>query len=99
MSYSYEIKPRLAELGGGWKLALLQDGLEVGGGVFPVLENDPQAGMDWWNRCSETERANWLKAAGSARPADAYHAFLMVEAYADAESAAYDWLDSRDGEV
>jgi hypothetical protein len=94
MSYSYEIKPRPAELSGGWKLAL-QDGQEVDGGVFPVLENDPQAGMDWWNRCSEQERGRWLEAVGSARPADAYYAFLTVEAHADAESAAYDWLDSR----
>jgi hypothetical protein len=99
MSYSYEIKPRPAELGGGWKLTLLQDGQEVGGGVFPVLENDPQAGMDWWNGCSEQERAHWLMMAASARPADAYHAFILAEAYADAESTAYEWLDSREGEA
>lgn len=99
MSYSYEIKSRPAELGGGWKLDLLQDGQEVGGGVFPVLENDPQAGMDWWNACSEQERAHWLMMAASARPADAYHAFMLAEAYADAESTAYEWLDSREDEA
>lgn len=96
MSYSYEIKSRPVELGGGWKLTLLQDGQEAGGGVFPIPEDDPQAGMDWWNGCSEQERAHWLMMAASARPADAYHAFMLAEAYADAESTAYEWLDSKD---
>lgn len=32
----YEITPRSADLGGGWKLVLLEDGEEAGGGVFPV---------------------------------------------------------------
>jgi hypothetical protein len=35
MNYSYEINPRPVELGGGWRLRLLEDGVEVGGGVFP----------------------------------------------------------------
>jgi len=96
MSYSYEIKLRPAELGGGWKLTLLQDGQEAGGGVFPIAQDDPQAGMSWWNECSEQERGHWLMMAASARPADAYHAYLLAEAYADAESTAYRWLDSRD---
>lgn len=35
MTYSYEITPRPVELGGGWRLRLLEGGQEVGGGVFP----------------------------------------------------------------
>ena len=35
--YTYEINPRPAELGGGWKLRLLEDGEEMGGGVFPAI--------------------------------------------------------------
>ncbi|MFC3279283.1 hypothetical protein ACFOHQ_22380 [Xanthomonas fragariae] len=31
---TYEIEPRPIDLGGGWRLRLLQDGEEVGGGVF-----------------------------------------------------------------
>lgn len=54
--------------------------------------------MDWWNGCSEQERAHWLTMAVSARPADAYQAFMLAEAYADAESTAYEWFDSREGE-
>ena len=95
MSYSYEITPRPAELGGGWKLTLLQDGQEAGGGVFPISQEAPQAGMDWWNGLAEEQRAHWLMMAASARPADAYHAFLLAETYADAEATAYEWLDSR----
>jgi len=32
--YSYEIEPCPSELGGGWRLRLLENGGEVGGGVF-----------------------------------------------------------------
>jgi len=96
MTYSYEITPRPAALGGGWKLTLLQDDQEAGGGVFPVPEDDPQAGMDWWNSLDEEQRAHWLMMAASAMPAAARHAYLLAEAYADAESTAYEWLDSRD---
>lgn len=35
MKYSYGITPRSTELGGGWRLRLLEDDVEVGGGVFP----------------------------------------------------------------
>lgn len=38
MQFSYEINPRPVELGGGWKLRLLEDGQEVGGGVFPPVD-------------------------------------------------------------
>ena len=36
--FSYEIMPRPANLGGGWRLRLLERGEEVGGGVFPLSE-------------------------------------------------------------
>ena len=35
---SYQIDPRPADLGGGWRLRLIEDGEEVGGGVFPLSE-------------------------------------------------------------
>jgi hypothetical protein len=38
MNYSYEILPRPVELGSGWRLRLLENGVEVGGGVFPPSE-------------------------------------------------------------
>lgn len=95
MKYSYEITPRPSELGGGWRLRLLEDGEEVGGGVFPVAPADSSEGMTWWNAIAANERGHWLKMADSARPSDAYQAFLVAEAYADAEREAYAWLDSR----
>jgi hypothetical protein len=37
--YSYEITPFLTEVGKGWRLRLLDNGKEVGGGIFPPLPN------------------------------------------------------------
>lgn len=37
---SYRITSRAPELGGGWKLTLLEDDEEAGGGVFPVATDD-----------------------------------------------------------
>ena len=41
-TYRYEIEPRPLDLGGGYRLRLLEDGEEVGGGVFP-LDEYPEA--------------------------------------------------------
>lgn len=96
MKYSYEVIPRPMELGGGWRLRMLENGEEVGGGVFPIFLDDPQAGVAWWNDCSEQERGHWLTVAKSAVPADAWAAYQLAEAHAAAEETAYDWLDSRE---
>lgn len=102
MKCSYEITPRPVELGGGWRLQLIEDGQEVGGGVFPIEQEnaEPTKGIAWWNELQEKERAWWLERAvergtlGTA--AEAYMAYLLTEAYADAENTAYEWLDSRE---
>lgn len=91
MQRTYEIKPRADNLGGGWNLKLYEDGQEAGGGVFPIPEEDPQAGMTWWNAMTEDRRAHWLKMAASAVPVDARRAFLLVEAYNDAFDEAQAW--------
>ncbi len=41
----------------------------------PAIEAE---GMAWWNNCTEPERAQWLKKANSAAPADAWQAFRMA---------------------
>lgn len=63
--YSYDIQGRADDLGGGFRLRLLEDYEEVGGGVFPSL-NDPTDPDD-------------------------------IQAYADAQGEADDWLASRPG--
>lgn len=96
MNCTYEITPRAAELGGGWNLRLLEDGEEVGGGVFPV-QADEAAGT-WWNGLTETERAWHLQqlTPANATVANAYAAYLLVEAYTDAETTASEWLEGRE---
>lgn len=96
MSFSYEITPRPNELGGGWRLQLLEDGAEVGGGAFPVPAEDPHVGMTWWNGISEQERGYWMENAKSTRPVDARLAWCRAQAYAEAEETAYEWLDSKE---
>jgi len=47
MNRTYKINPRPTDLGGGWSLKLYEDEQEANGGVFPVQEDTPSAGMDW----------------------------------------------------
>jgi hypothetical protein len=58
--YAYEISPRPAELGGGWQLRLLKDGVEVGGGVFP-LERGSQNPMETAFQQALNEAVTWQK--------------------------------------
>ena len=64
------------------------------GGGGAVDDSDDEAGMAWFNECSESERQHWLLMAASARPADARHAYLLAEAHADTEGTADDWLEA-----
>jgi hypothetical protein len=56
--FAYSIDPRDEQLGGGWRLKLLENGEEVGGGVFPVT---PGATTDdaYVEACEEGEA--WLQ--------------------------------------
>lgn len=92
----YEIVPRPAELRGGWRLTLLENGQETGGVVFPILRRDPQAGMEWWNALTKEQREHWLMMSASAIPADAYRAYLLAEAYADARAEGEKWMAARE---
>lgn len=40
-----------------------------------ALKSDTEAGIAWWNSCTERERAHWCKVASSAVPADAWEAY------------------------
>ncbi len=43
--------------------------------VRPLIPQDAELGIAWWNRIGAVERARWLAVAGSAVPADAWRAF------------------------
>jgi hypothetical protein len=63
MKFSYEITPRPDNLGGGWRLRLLEDGVEVGGGVFPlegVSENPKETALQAAFDDAEAEAYAWL---------------------------------------
>ena len=60
--YRYEIDPRPVELGGGWRLRLLEDDEEMGGGVFPPLDDfeDAQEADKAAYADAVEEGENWL---------------------------------------
>jgi hypothetical protein len=59
-TYSFEIDPRPASLGGGWRLRLLKAGVEVGGGVFPP-DGDSKEALDVAHADAMEEAASWLE--------------------------------------
>lgn len=97
MSYSYDITARPAELGGGWRLRLLEDGEEMGGGVFPMPGASTDEVMTWWNTLNDAERTEWLD-RGATSPAGAYHGFLLAEEYAAAEAEGQTWVERHQGQ-
>ncbi|UIF84545.1 hypothetical protein [Cupriavidus sp. UYPR2.512] len=94
--YHYDIEPRPLALGGGWRLRLLRDDQEVGGGAYPADPDlDPLRGMAWFNALTAPERALWLARADSAKPSQAWAAYLRDQAYGAAKVEGEAWLASR----
>ncbi|TCP07374.1 hypothetical protein EV683_1451 [Crenobacter luteus] len=88
--YGYEIEPRPADLGGGWRLRLLENGEEVGGGVFPLSPylsafpatdetNEREMAAKVAYEDALAEASAWL----ATRPADEEPAFLDDEGPSD----------------
>ncbi|HCE0707837.1 TPA: hypothetical protein NER33_006365 [Pseudomonas aeruginosa] len=75
--YGYAIDPRPADLGGGWRLRLLENGEEVGGGVFPA--GPSKIAQDAAYEDALAEASAWL----ATRPADEEPAFLDDESPSD----------------
>jgi hypothetical protein len=75
MQYSYEITPRPAELGGGWRLRLLEDSEEIGGGVFPPVEGiaDAKEALQTAFDDAECEAYAWLDSRDAAGAASERH--------------------------
>jgi hypothetical protein len=61
-TYSYEIESRSADQGGGWRLRLIEDWEEVGGGVFPPAPDAPDAeeGSQQAYAAAQAEGEAWL---------------------------------------
>jgi hypothetical protein len=94
--YRYEVAPRAEALGGGYHLRLFDGDEEVGGGVFPADRHaEPHKGVTWFNTLPEHERARWLKEAKSARPVDAWGAYLQLLALDEAKSEGALWVSMR----
>lgn len=62
MTRSYQITPRSTDLGGGWNLKLLEDGMEMGGGVFPLVPTPGQPHYDQAYQDALDEGENWVTA-------------------------------------
>ena len=62
MEFSYEITLRPDALGGGWKLRLLENGEETGGGVFPPVKGieDAKEALQAAFEDAEAEAYTWL---------------------------------------
>jgi hypothetical protein len=45
MKYTYQINARPVEMGGGWRLRLLEDDNEAGGGVFRLGRSECRHGL------------------------------------------------------
>jgi hypothetical protein len=54
----YEVDPRGPELGGGWRLRLIENGEEVGGGVFLASETEESKTEAYAEAMAEAE--DWL---------------------------------------
>lgn len=80
MNYSYEINPRPVELGGGWQLRLLENGVEVGGGVFPPTDEfeNPEDALQAAYEDAEWEAYLWLESC-PIRPEERHRRLAAVD--------------------
>jgi hypothetical protein len=67
-SFSYEITPRAAHVGGGWRLQLFEGAFEVGGGVYSA-SGDVSSDDAYQDALSDADA--WLVSRGEAAPASA----------------------------
>lgn len=65
--YTYSITSRPDALGGGWRLRLLDDGEEVGGGVFPPVEglDDTEEALQAAHNDATDTALDWMNSHAS----------------------------------
>lgn len=94
--YRYTVEPRAEAYGGGYHLHLYVGDMRVRSEMFPANRHEePRKGIAWFNALPEVERAKWLKEANSARPVDAWGAYLQMLALDEARSEGELWLAMR----
>jgi hypothetical protein len=59
--HQFEIQPRAAGIGGGYNLKLLEHGLEVGGGAYPICEELPTPEAAY--AAAYEDGLNWVEAS------------------------------------
>lgn len=94
--FSYQLQPLSREYC-GWRLRLLSDGVVIDERTFSIdpAQAAPCKGIRWWNAMIAEDRDYWMHTARSARPADAYRAFLVASAYIEAVAYARAWLTAH----
>lgn len=85
--YRYEIMPRPASVGGGWQLRLLEDDVEMGGGVFPASADEADRATAYDSALAEAEA--WL-APRELRTSDEDAGIAWWNQFTEAERAQ--WL-------
>jgi hypothetical protein len=94
MSRGYDILPRSASAGGGWHLAMTEEGKERGTMVFPVAEPHAHHALSWWAVLTDDERTYWLSRSGAPDLYAAHRDYLLHDAFVAAASMAQRWLQN-----
>lgn len=65
--YSYEVEPRAPHLGGGWRLRLFQNGVEVTSAVYPIDRDvsDRQTALDAARADALRDGEAWIRSGDS----------------------------------
>jgi hypothetical protein len=90
--YSYGIVALPATPRGGWCLRLYEHRATLAEQHFPVAPGSLVQRMDWWHTLSNAERDEYTISFKGI--AEAYNAYLVGVAYAEAETVGCAWLDA-----
>jgi hypothetical protein len=91
--FGYGIVPLPATPCSGWCLRLYEHRKAVAERHFPVAPGSAAQSLDWWHTLTDAERTEYM--ASCTDIPDAYRAYLVDVAYAEAETVACAWVDAR----
>ncbi|WBS00140.1 hypothetical protein OU994_17610 [Pseudoduganella sp. SL102] len=93
--YSYGIVPLSAAPRSGWCLRLYEHHITVAEQHFPTAPGSLAQSMNWWYTLNDVERTEYTISFNGI--VEAYNAYLVGAAYAEAETVACAWLDAHSG--